>query len=109
MNTALKTTAPTLANKFIASTEANTQIIPDLWFDWMTEQPFYVTDTSLEFGARAILYDSVFGETVPATFPTMPYKDTAQASGIQVFISEESVNAALTGLLEKHPVDVLLT
>jgi len=108
LNTAMKTTAPKLANAFIASTEANSMIIPDLWFDWMTEQPFLVTDTSLEFGARAILYDDIFGETVPATWPEMPYKVDSEASGIQVFISEESVNSALTALLEKHPVDVWL-
>ena len=52
------------------------QIIPNLFLDWMTEQSFEVTDTSLEFGARAILFDSVFGETIPASFPEMPYKDT---------------------------------
>ena len=101
-------TAPNLANAFIASTEANNMIIPDLWFDWMTEQPFYVTDTSLEFAGRGILYDSLFGETVPQTWPNMPYKDTTKQSGIQVFISEESVNAAFTALLQKHPVDIWL-
>ena len=40
LNNAMKVTAPTLANAFIAGTEANSMIIPDLWFDWMTEQPF---------------------------------------------------------------------
>ena len=108
LNNAMKVTAPTLANQFIAGTEANSMIIPDLWFDWMTEQPFYVTDTSLEFGGRAILYDSEFGETVPTSWPEMPYKVDSEPSGIQVFISEQSVNAALTALLEKHPVDVWL-
>jgi len=106
LNQALKTTAPNLANTFIAGTEANNMIIPDLWFDWMTEQPFYVTDNSLEFAGRGILYDSNFEETLPETWPLMPYKDTTKPSGIQVFISEQSMNAAATALLEKHPVDV---
>ena len=59
IQTALQTTAPTVANAFIAKTDAKTQItpIPNLWLDWETAQPFYVTETSLEFGARAILFD----------------------------------------------------
>jgi len=78
----LKKTAPKLANAFIAGTEANSEIIPDLWLDWMTEQKFQVSGNSLEFGARAILYDSVFGEIVPETWPAMPYKVDSEASGI---------------------------
>ena len=74
----------------------------------MTESSFVVTETSLEFGARAILFDSVFGETVPASFPEMPYKDVNQPAGIQVFLSDESVNAAFKALLEVHPVEVWL-
>ena len=104
INTALQTTAPTLANSFIAKTDAMTQIIPDLYLDWATAQPFYVTETSLEFGARAILFDSDFGEQLPAEWPTMPYKDTAQPAQFQVFLSDEAVNAAFASLLEVHPV-----
>lgn len=38
----------------------------------------------------------------------MPYKDTAESAGLQVFISDEAVNTALTTLLEYHPVDLWL-
>ena len=105
IDTALQTTAPTLVNSIIAKTDAMNEIIGNLFIDWETEQPFYVTDTSLEFGARAILFDSVFGEQLPAEWPTMPYKDTAQPAQFQVFLSDEAVNAAFTSLLEIHPVE----
>lgn len=80
---------PAELNKVLAATDGNIQLpIPYWMFDFETLDAGIITDTSIEFGTRGILYDSEVGETVPASFPTMPYKDTAIESALQAFISQ---------------------
>ena len=69
-------------------------------FDFETKEAGIITDTSIFWGAKGILYDSDFNETEPASFPTMPYKDPAIPSELQAFVSEESVNSLLSSLLQ---------
>ena len=69
-------------------------------FDFETEEAGIITDTSIFFGTKGILYDGEFNETLPESFPTMPYKDTNMASTLQAFISEQSVNSLMSSFLQ---------
>ena len=86
--------------------DGKTEIYPNLFLDWESKEPIRVTDTSLEFGARAIV--SSESSKTPATFPEMPYKDDAYPSGFQVFLSSEAVNSAFAAYLEEYPVQYWL-
>ena len=66
----------------------------------MTAEAATVTDTSFGIGVRGILYDDEFGETLPSSYPSMPYKDTTTAAQFQFFTSEASVNSLFASWLE---------
>lgn len=105
---ALDTTVPAVANTALAATDGMTELVPNMFVDWETFQAVQVTETALEFGARMLLFDSLFGEVVPSAWPEMPYKDANQTSGVQVFISDAAVNSALAAVLQYHPVTLWL-
>ena len=73
-------------------------------FDFQTEEAGIITDSSIFFGTKGILYDKEFNETMPESFPTMPYKDPAIPSALQAFISEQSVNSLMSSFLEVFPI-----
>lgn len=63
--------------------------------------PAVITDTTVELGAKGILYDSAGGEAEWSTaFPDMPYKDTAEPAQFQAYIADLSVDSLLGSFLE---------
>jgi len=72
------------------------------WFlDWQTPAAAVITETTVELGARGIMYDSVVGETEWLTgFPDIPYKDTTEPAQFQAYIADESVDSLLGSFLE---------
>lgn len=100
----LTETLPKDINKLLVKTDGKAMLPlgehTNWWFDFMTPEVGIITDTSIELGARGIIYDNDFNETLPESFPTMPYKDPAIPSELQAFISEESVNSLLTSFLQ---------
>lgn len=91
-----------MINANLLATNGYAQLKPyDTWyFDYETDQPAILTADTVEIGTRGILFDTRAGETVPTTWPEMPYKESSLNSGLQTFISEESVTSFLTSYLE---------
>ena len=102
----LTETLPNELNTLLAGTDGMAQLKPfmDWYFDFETMEAGQISETSMEFGARGILFDKNVGEVLPATFPTMPYKDPAIPSELQAFVSAESVNSLFSSFLEVHPI-----
>ena len=68
MKKELTETLPADMNKLIADTDGKAQLLPNetWWFDFDTEAAGIITDTSIFWGARGIIFDSEFNETIPA-------------------------------------------
>ena len=99
---ALTETLPDLINSDIAKTDGLAQLKPfnNWYFDFDSEEAGFISDTSINLGARGILFDSDFNETLPETWPEMPYKDSEIPSALQVFASDESINSLLASGLQ---------
>ena len=102
----LTQTLPADFNKMIAKTDGFGHIksMPEWWLDFSEQEAGQVTDTSVELGVRGIFFDHLFNETLP-TFPVMQYKDPAIPSALQAFVSQQSVNSALSSFLQVHPIE----
>jgi len=105
---ALAKTVPDFINSELATADGNLQVPSfNTWFlDWQTSLPAVITSTTVELGAKGILYDSKDGETEWSTaFPDMPYKDTAEPAQFQAYISDLSVDSLLGSYLEVGKVE----
>ena len=74
----------------IADTDGAIEIMPKWVLDFSSPESGKITTDAIGIGARGILYDSDFPETVP-TFPTMPFEVATDPSGIETYISADSV------------------
>jgi len=99
----LTTTVPAFLNSELASTDGSLTV-PTFghWFlDWTTPEAAIVTSTSFELGAKGIMWDDIKGEAEWATdFADMAYKNTTEAAGFQVFLSDVSVDSLMGSYLE---------
>ena len=97
---------PADLNAMFASNDGFAEIphFANWWLDLASSEPGTVSETSIEAGIRAIMFDHRSNETIPEQ-PVMPYKDPAIPSALQAFVSAASVNSALSSFLQVHPVD----
>jgi len=63
--------------------------------------PAVITETTVELGAKGIMYDDNIGEGEwNSTFPDIPYKDDSAPAKFQVYLADLSVDSLLGSWLE---------
>jgi hypothetical protein len=96
---------PADLNTFFSKNDGYAEIphFENWWLDFATGEAGVVSETSIEQGIRAVMFDHRTNETIPEQ-PVMPYKDSTIPSALQAFVSAASVNAAVSSFLQVHPV-----
>lgn len=88
-------TVPQVVNQDLQETDGflHMDYVPTWWLDWETPAPFKVSEDSITFSTKGVMFDTEFGEEDSGvTIPDLPDYDSNRSQKCQNYVSMYSLN-----------------